>query len=138
MSRFSAQLEGLLKAKGWSKSDLARAMDKNPSTLHPYFDASYRPTRELICDLYRVLEPAEFIPVLMSHLRDETPENAQELIRIMIADSSTVREDEGNVFSELPADLRESLAYIAKRAMSSSAVLRAVKSQAEMLQIDVK
>jgi len=132
MTRFTAHLNALLSHHGWTKSELARRLNRSPSSLHPYLHGDYRPTRELLRDLFRAIELESFLPLLIAHLRDETPDAAQSDL-LITPNTARVSEATEDVLSTLPSDVREDIIFLARRAEKSAAIRQMLSGNASVL-----
>lgn len=131
INRFSETLKDVLEARSMTPSELARSLKKKQSTIHPYLTGEYpRPTREFLKQLAEIFKPAEFVEILISHLRDETPEKAAKWIAIIAANTKLGEETTSDIFDQLPPTLRKDFEFLAERAIKSASVRAVIEANA--------
>jgi transcriptional regulator with XRE-family HTH domain len=84
MSQFSNALQLILDRHNWPQAHLARMAGLEPSNIHRYFTGQHRPRFEHLQKLISALEePQDKAALAAAHLRDELPNNAAELVRVV-------------------------------------------------------
>lgn len=135
MSKFSTQLQVVLERLKISQREAAKEMGIPASLFHRYYRGTFRPKPEVLEKICRILNDPERAELVVAHLRDETPESARDLVRIMnlFADARIEGEPDYAYRVDLPEATRQAFDLLMTLARDDQDVADWIKGTAKIL-----